>query len=385
MKVNWNKEYTTKAIYSTIVLFTCILFTKIIFNLDLFTNKVYEIVAIFHPFIIGGVIAYLLNFILRFYEKNLVKINNKLSKKKCRNLSVLLTYLTTFLGMYMFTYFVLPQLIDSLKGLTNDIPIYVDSAYQFLNNFMQKLELSNESYTMITEKMNALITNIVQWSASLIPIIGSILKTTASSLWNSVIGLIISIYILLDKDKFKALSIKITYALFSKRHSDKIIELVQRSNLIFGKFISGKIIDSLIIGILTFIVLSIFKMPYIVLISFIIGITNIIPFFGPFFGAIPSIIIILFVSPIKALWFIVIIFIIQQLDGNVIGPKILGDSIGISAFWILFSLLIAGKLFGLVGMVIGVPAFAVIYSIIKELIESRLAKKGLPTETENYL
>lgn len=385
MKINWNKDYTTRAVYSILVIFTCILFTKIVFKLDLFTNKMYEIIAIFHPFIIGGVIAYLLNFILRFYEDNIIKINNKLSKKKCRSISIILTYLTTFLCMYMFTYFVLPQLVDSLKGLTNDIPMYVDNVYQFLNTLMQKLEISNEVYNTMVDKINSFITSIVQWSASLIPVIGSILKTTASSLWNLIIGLIISIYILIDKDKFKALSIKITYALFSKKHSDKIIELVQRSNLIFGKFISGKIIDSIIIGVLTFIVLSIFKMPYIVLISFIIGITNIIPFFGPFFGAIPSIIIILFVSPIKALWFIIIIFIIQQLDGNVIGPKILGDSIGISAFWILFSLLIAGKLFGLVGMVIGVPAFAVIYSIIKEVIEARLAEKGLPTETDNYL
>ena len=147
---------------------------------------------------------------------------------------------------------------------------------------------------------------------------------------------------------------------------------------------TGKILDSLIIGILTFIVLKIVKMPYVTLVSFIVGITNIIPFFGPFIGAVPSFFIILFVSPVKAIWFLVIILIIQQIDGNIIGPKILGDSLGISAFWILFSLLVAGKIFGFIGMVIGVPLFVFIYSIIKDIVEYRLDKKGLPKDTDKY-
>ncbi|MDU3724138.1 MAG: AI-2E family transporter, partial [Clostridium celatum] len=151
-----------------------------------------------------------------------------------------------------------------------------------------------------------------------------------------------------------------------------------------SRFLGGKILDSFIIGILTFVILTIFKMPYILLISVIVGVTNIIPFFGPFIGGIPAAIIILFVSPIQALWFILIIVVIQQIDGNIIGPKILGDSIGISAFWILFSLLVATKFMGFAGMVIGVPLFAIFYSIIKELIEDKLAKKGLPIETEEY-
>ncbi|SUQ47665.1 AI-2 transport protein TqsA [Clostridium neonatale] len=157
------------------------------------------------------------------------------------------------------------------------------------------------------------------------------------------------------------------------------------SNSIFGKFLIGKIVDSAIIGVLTFFILALCKMPYAILVSVIVGITNIIPFFGPFIGAIPSFIIILFISPVKALWFLVIIFIIQQLDGNIIGPKILGDSIGISAFWILFSILVAGKFLGLIGMVIGVPLFAVIYAIVKEIIEGKLKKKNMNYKTEDYL
>jgi predicted PurR-regulated permease PerM len=192
-------------------------------------------------------------------------------------------------------------------------------------------------------------------------------------------------YLLIDKERFLALSKKTTRALFSETRANRIIELANRGNNIFGKFLSGKILDSFIIGVLTFVVITIFKMPYTILISFIVGITNIIPFFGPFIGAIPSAIIILFVSPIKALWFLVIILIIQQIDGNIIGPKILGDSLGISAFWILFSLLVTGKLFGLLGMIIGVPLFVFIYSIIKEIVEGRLKKKGLPYKTDEYM
>ena len=391
MNINWNKKYTTRAVYSLLVICLSIVFSLVIFNLDSFTSKVNDIVVIFQPFIVGGVIAYLLNFILKFYENNLIKLiektdfKGKLSKKGNRSISMILTYITAFFTLYMFTYFVLPQLIDSIKGLTNDIPMYVENASKFINAFMGELNINPEAYTMAIEKFNDVVKYIVELGASLIPVVGTFLKTTASGLWNVILGLIISVYILMDKDNFKALASKITFALFSEKHSKRIIELTHRSNMIFGKFISGKIIDSAIIGILTFVILTITKMPYTVLISVIVGITNIIPFFGPFFGGIPSAIIILFVSPIKALWFILIIIIIQQLDGNIIGPKILGDSLGISAFWILFSLLVAGKLFGLVGMIIGVPAFAVIYSIAKEVIEEKLSKKGLPIETEKYL
>ena len=221
--------------------------------------------------------------------------------------------------------------------------------------------------------------------SSLLPVMGDMVKNVFSSLWNIILGIIISIYMLIDKEKLCALIKKITYATFSKEWTLKLIDLTRRTNDTFGKFIIGKIIDSTIIGILTFIILSIFDMPYTILISVIIGITNIIPFFGPFFGAIPSFVIIMFVSFPKAIWFLIIILIIQQLDGNIIGPKILGDSIGISAFWILFSLLIAGKVLGLTGMIIGVPLFAVVYSVIKEIVESNLKKKGLPIDTKDYV
>ena len=280
--------------------------------------------------------------------------------------------------------FVLPQLVDSIVGLANNIPEYVNDATHVIAEISEKFNLESKYMNMIVEKWNELLNYIITLLTNLIPVIGNFIMTLGSSILNIIIGIIVSIYILIDKEKFIALSRKITFSIFSQERSKRIVELARRSNDTFGKFLSGKILDSLIIGILTFIILTIFKMPYTLLISVVIGITNIIPFLGPFFGAIPSAIIILCVSPIKALWFIGIILVIQQIDGNIIGPKILGDSIGISAFWILFSLLIFAKFLGLIGMIIGVPIFAIIYSIIKENVERKLKAKGLPVETEKY-
>ena len=268
--------------------------------------------------------------------------------------------------------------------LVNDIPNYIANLSKTFEDLSKVINIDQKYLGVALEKWQELLNYILTLLTNLLPVLGNLLKNTISSIWNLILGLIISIYMLIDKEKFAALSTKITFALFSKENANTLLKLARRSNKTFGNFLIGKIIDSAIIGVLTFIILSIFKMPYTILISVIIGITNIIPFFGPFFGAIPSFLIILLVSPTKALWFLAIIIVIQQLDGNIIGPKILGDSIGISAFWILFSLLVAGKLLGLVGMIIGVPLFAIVYSIIKDIIEINLEKKGLPKDTADY-
>ena len=387
MKIDWNRKYTTIAVYAFLVICSSIIFFSVIDEINAFTANLGVIVSTLQPFIIGFVIAYLLNFILVFYEEKVLVFDGlkKLKHKSKRALSLLLTYITAFFILYLFIQFVLPQLIDSIVGLVNDVPTYVANATKFLEEITKNLDANNEYVGMAMDKLNEIVNYTINIISNLLPVLGNMLKTVASSVWNIVIGLIVSIYLLIDKEKFCALSKKITCAVFNERNASIAIDLAHRSNDTFGKFLSGKIIDSAIIGVLTFIILTIFKMPYTILISVIIGITNIIPFFGPFFGAIPSFVIIMFVSPIKALWFLLIIFVIQQLDGNVIGPKILGDSIGISAFWILFSLLVAGKVLGLVGMIIGVPLFAIVYSIIKDIVEAKLRKKGLPTETDDYM
>ena len=387
MKIEWNEKYTTISIYSFIVICSSILFYIITSQLSTFKIQIGKSLKILNPFIIGFAMAYLFNFILKFYEKKVlvrdIFINFKTKTK--RIIGLLLTYISIILLFYLFMIFVFPQLTSSIMGLANDIPSYINNITRSFNKIVNNLNINSEYTEIAIEKWNEFINYFIKFVTNLIPMFGNFLKAMASSIWNIVLGLIISIYMLLDKEKFIALSKKIIYALFSEKTSNNILALANRSNNIFGKFISGKILDSFIISILTFIILAIFKIPYSILIAFIIGITNIIPFFGPFIGAIPSFFIILFVSPIKALWFLLIILIIQQIDGNIIGPKILGDSLGISAFWILFSLLISGKLFGFIGMVIGVPLFTIIYSIIKDIIENRLDKKGLPTDSVDYI
>ncbi len=386
MKVNWNDKYTTISVYSFIVICCSIIFFSILSEIGSFTSKLNEIIGILQPFIIGFVMAYLLNFILVFIEDKMNKIDSlkNLKYKAKRGISIIITYTVAFLIIYVFIQFVLPQLVDSVSGLVNDIPTYVNNVSVLLDDITKKTNLDPEYLDLAVNKWNEFVSYVIKIATNLLPVLGNTVMTIASSLWNIVIGLIVSIYLLIDKEKFCALSKKITYAVFNKEHAEIAVDLAHRTNDTFGKFLSGKILDSAIIGVLTFVLLTIFNMPYKLLLSVIIGITNIIPFFGPFFGAIPSAVIILFVDPSKVLWFLVLIFIIQQLDGNVIGPKILGDSIGISAFWILFSLLVAGKFLGLVGMIIGVPLFAIIYSIIKDIVERKLSYKGLPTETENY-
>lgn len=386
MKIDWNRKYTTVAVYSFIVIACSIVFYLVSSQVKLFSNKIGDFIAILNPFIIGFAIAYLLNFILKFIENRIIseKMKGK-SPSKVRTVSMLLTYIIAGTLCYLFIHFVWPELLESIVGLFNDIPNYVNNATVLINKTIEEFNLTPASMEILESKWKEITDFIMNFMTDIIPVIGNTIMVIISSLWNIILGIIISIYLLKDKEKFFAISKKITYAIFNREHSYKILELTHRANRIFGKFLGGKILDSFIIAIITFVILTIFKMPYTLLVTVIVGVTNVIPFFGPFFGAIPSVILVRFVSPIKAIWLLIIILIIQQLDGNVIGPKILGDSIGVSAFWILFSLLIAGKFLGLVGMLLGVPLFAFIYSIIKDVTEERLDKKGLPVNTDDYM
>ncbi|MDY5912338.1 MAG: AI-2E family transporter [Inconstantimicrobium porci] len=386
MKIDWNKKYNTIAVYVFLVIAAVILFYLGLSRISDLFDKIEVVISILQPFIIGFAIAYILNFILKFYEDRVLKDDylKKIKIKKKRTLGLIMTYFTAMLFIYLFSHFVMPQLIDSISRLANNVPKYGPNIINTADEVMRKFKISQEQMDTISETLKNVSSHVSKIVIDFIPTIGTYAAKFASRLWNIVLGFIISIYMLADKEKFAAIFKKVVFSIFNKNYSNKILMLASKSNDTFGKFFVGKIIDSAIIGVLTFVVLSIARMPYTLLLSVIIGLTNIIPFFGPFIGAIPSFIIILCVDPIKALWFIAIIFVIQQIDGNLIGPKILGDSIGISAFWILFAILVAGKFMGIVGMIIGVPVFAVIYTIIKENVENRLDKKGLKTDTRDY-
>ena len=386
MKINWNSKYNTIAVYAFMVICAVIIFYLSLSQLSEVQEKVSYVLLVLQPFTIGIIIAYILDFILKFFEEKVLSFKkmSKLKSKTRRTLGLILTYITAFLLLRLFIQFVLPQLIDSIVGLLNDVPSYISNSNKLINGLIDKLNLSDKNVALINEKLNEMVDYIINLARELLPLLGNVVKSIASSIWNIVLGISISIYLLADKEKFIAIGRKIIWAIFPEKGADKILEIAHRSNLMFGKFLSGKILDSFIIGVLMFIILNIAKIPYALLVSVIVGITNVIPFFGPFIGAIPSFIIILFVNPIKALWFLIIVLIVQQVDGNIIGPKILGDSVGLSAFWILFAILVAGEFLGLVGMVIGVPLFAIFYSLVKEFIENKLKKKGLKTDTKDY-
>ena len=233
--------------------------------------------------------------------------------------------------------------------------------------------LQNWIQTDLLRQMNIWMTNITTGAMNVL-----------SEVFNFLVGCIVSVYMLFSKELFAAQMKKILYGVMSIEHANMTLHITRKSNEIFGGFIIGKIIDSAIIGVLCFLGLTLLDMPYILLVSVIVGVTNVIPFFGPYIGAIPSAILIALADPIKGIYFLIFILALQQLDGNVIGPKILGDSTGLSAFWVVFSILLGGGLFGFVGMIAGVPTFAVIYYIVKMVVEQKLEKKKMPADTEAY-
>ncbi|SFE16224.1 AI-2E family transporter [Peptostreptococcus sp. D1] len=385
MKIDWNKKYTTIAIYSFLVICASISFYLAVVQFTKLSELLNSFFTILKPFIIGFSMAYLLNFVQSFFERNILRISNGSMKLKVvRILSLLVTYITVSIVIVLFFKFVLPQIAESISILIRDFPTIVNNLYQQVDKFISNVDISSSARDAINTQVNIIGKKSIDFATNFMPYFANFFVNIVKGVWNLVLGLIISIYILADKEGFYCLCKKFLSAMLTDERTDRILYIVRLSNDIFGKFIVGKIIDSAIIAFITFIALSITNMPYKILLTFIIGVTNVIPFFGPFIGAVPSIFIVLFVDPVKALWLSIIILIIQQLDGNVIGPKILGGSIGISSFWILFSLLLAGKFFGIVGMLLGVPVFAIIHTIVGENVNDRLIKKGLPTNKREY-
>lgn len=390
MKIDWNKKYTTIAVYSFIVIALSIIFYVILSGIDRFNQVLSGYFSVLHPFIYGFVIAYLINYPLNFFTKYLKRIPffKKVKKSRIHILALILAYLFSGCLIYLFITFVLPQLVNSITGLARRIPEYISSTTDFIENLSNEVSIPAEVIDFINEQLYERWTELAELineiTTDLIPTVLFFLRNTAQSFINLFLGLIISTYMLAEKDRFISIAKKINYSIFNKRVSYNLIKISRRSHNIFSNFLGGRILDSAIIGLIAFVVLSIVKMPYASLVSFIIAVTNVVPFFGPFIGAVPSFLIILFESPVKALWFLVIIIILQQIDGNIIGPKILGDSMGISPFWILFSVIVSGRVFGFFGLIIGVPLFVLFYSIVKNIIEQRLKTKGLPIETEDY-
>ena len=341
------------------------------------------------PFIYGSVVAYLLRPLCNLYEKILLKYLPGKIKKLANPVAVGLSMISGVLIVYTLIIMIAPQLYESIKTIWTSLPTKINQFLEWLNKTFGENE---EMFAYFEAAYSAVYTELDSWAReTLVPNISNVVSGVGMSVWkvlmflyNLLIGVIVAIYLLASRKKFKHQSILIVRSMFKPKWADFILEEVAFIDRMFGGFIDGKLVDSAIIGVLCYIGCVIFRFPNALLVSAIVGITNVIPFFGPFIGAVPSILLIMIESPVKAIWFALFVLALQQLDGNVIGPKILGDRTGLSSFWVLFAIILFGGLWGLVGMVICVPLFAVIYDTVKRLVRRGLEKKGLPEIWQQY-
>ncbi len=398
----WKKAGRKALVFGIIAVVAILLY--IVVNMPAVTSFCRNLITHTAPLLIGVALAYLCDPILRLYE---YRIFRRMSKEGIRRgLSLLLTVLTVLAILALVVMMIVPQLIESITELVNNYETYLDKLLAFLNGIVKKvtahlpvdvdissMERVKELLTDMYGSVDEFLTQIVQsdfvkglLNLSNIADIGwKTLTTLFTGVKNVLLGLFVAFYILASKEKRTAQINKFRRAMFTDTQNQKIGSFVHLVDKSFGGFIYGKLIDSLIIGVLTFVLLSILNVsPYNMLIATFIGVTNIIPVFGPFIGAIPSFFIVLISNPSKALIFIILAIVIQQLDGNVIGPKILGDNTGVSSLAVIIAITICGSLWGIVGMLVGVPLFAVIIELVKRMLERRLEAKGQPVDTLSY-
>ena len=389
------KQQFSQGLTLLLVVIVCLLIYFALLRLEMISNVIHLILGILKPIIYGFAIAYLLNPIVKKVDEHLIPYINKHfpNSKKAAQISrgtgifiaviLLISIITALCNM------MLPELYKSIWNMVSTVPSQLNTAVDQITKMMSKDTTTGQLFTNVLMQETDFIQNWMK--TDLLEQVNVVMSNltvgvinVVKELFNGIIGIIISVYVLWGKEVFSQQAKKIVYAIFKPNSANMILHLTIKSNEIFGGFIIGKIIDSVIIGILCFIGLSILKMPYTLLVSVIVGVTNVIPFFGPYIGAIPSAILITLSNPIKGLYFLIFILILQQIDGNIIGPKIIGNSTGLSAFWVVFSILLGGGLFGIPGMILGVPTFAVLSYIVTMLINHNLEKKNLPTEASCY-
>ena len=377
--------YMTLSIFSAISL--SLLFFFLLYRMQGVGEALDKLMGILAPFVYGGVLAYLLRPMCNAFEGFFETLFGKKRSGMVKFFSVGLSLVTGVLIVYILIIMIAPQLYSSIVNLWNTLPERVDALLEWA---IKTFGLSEEQINFFDSSSDTIYQEIEAWvSETLAPYlssivggVGSIVTGVGSSVlkvlrfvYDLLIGLIVAAYLLASRKRFARQSVLVVRSILSPRWANIILDEVAFIDKMFGGFIDGKIVDSLIIGVLCYIGCSVFKFPNALLVSAIVGVTNVIPFFGPFIGAIPSTVLIMIDDPIKGLWFIVFVLALQQLDGNVIGPKILGDRTGISSFWVLFSIILCGGLWGFVGMIIAVPLFAVLYDLVKKLVIRGLKKK----------
>lgn len=397
------KEHFQRGMTAFLVIVAGVLFFFAMYRLRDIVGTVKRIVEILSPIILGFIFAFLLNPIVKRTENLIRPLIGKVFKKDkvTHNVSRVIGIFTAFLialaiVVALFN-MIIPELYNSIKDLVATLPDKIHNWSEKINVMMEGnstldrivkniLIKSNDSLEewISTDLLKIIQTDSVSQTGNLVTSLTAGVISIVQGITNLLIGIIVSVYLMFSKEKFMRQSKKVIYALCKPKRANFILHIGRKANEIFSGFIIGKIIDSAIVGVLCFIGVSIFRMPFPLLVSVIVGVTNIIPVFGPYIGAIPCAILILLVDPMKGIGFIIFIIVLQQLDGNVIGPKILGESTGLSSFWVIFAILVAGKLFGIGGMIVGVPAFALIYYVIKLFIQQKLEAKNLPIDTNQY-
>jgi predicted PurR-regulated permease PerM len=357
-------------------------FYVIISHLDIMVNALSAVLTALSPFIFGIFFAFILLPLRNIVERKWLK-NSKWSAKAKRRIGVLVAMVVMILILVGFFALLIPETANSIQTFISNLSGYVNNIQDLISGFSKNNQeaaatLSN-AVTSASEAIQKYLTGASGGLNQIVTTVAGVVKGVI----NFLIGIIIAMYILLDTEKFMRQMRMITYALFSKKHADQISYVVHLTGDILYKFIFGKAVDSLIIGILCYICCKLMNMPYSVLIALVVGVTNMIPVFGPFIGAIPCLIILVMINWVKALEFLVFIIVLQQIDGNIIGPYILGDAVGLPTLWVMFAIIIGGALFGVPGMFLGVPVFAVIYILAKDAVHKNLKEKKIETTEED--
>lgn len=400
MKYKWDKKYLYWGITAFVVLSLSMCFCYLLFNNTVVSNALSFITQILMPVFSGIVIAFLINPVINWFENSFFTLFSKKykdyrsfpakRKKVIRIFSVILSYLIILLIIAAFVISVIPQVKDSISTISSQTEKYRQNAMDIFENTKDKHPEIYETALNTIDRYSQDIENfrensIKPWIINMANNAKNYATNALSFAWDVILGIIFSLYILSKKESFKGQSKKIVYSIFKTKTANRILA---NSRLVIDKFsgfIVGKIIDSFIIGVLCFIVCTILRIDYALLLSIIIGVTNIIPFFGPIIGAVPTTLFLLFVNPLHALYFLITVIVLQLLDGNVIGPKVLGSSTGLSSFWVLFAITIFGGIWGVPGMIIGVPLFACLYVAVKTFIDNRLDQKQLAKDTYKYI
>lgn len=378
------------------------LFYYVLFNWKAVNRGVGNIFSILTPIIIGCVIAYILIPVLNFIESrwiypiyrfngiDLKNPQNRKRRKKVRSVSVLLTIAFLFLIVYAMMAVLVPQIIKSINEIITNFPIYVSNTQRFIDKYLTDNPQIRSMVDSLFQQYSSTITDMLK--TKLLPNVTTVLQRVSKSMITAiqvffylVVGIIVAIYVLNSKEHFAGQAKKLCYAFMKKETANEVISAFRYANFTFTGFVIGKLVDSLIIGLVAFIFCEILKIPYPVLLGFIVGITNIIPFFGPYIGGFVGGILLVMINPIKALVFLIMLMILQQIDGNILGPIILGNSTGLSSFWVIFSIMLFGGIMGPIGWLIGVPTFACLYTFIGYVTKKKLRERMLPRDTSTYI